>query len=112
MSPRRSRPIIRGAFPSAGRRAQWSDLSSHGSESQVVGSAWEAQIAMALESCSKGHAYTKANTYVTSSGRRRCRECLRLIRRSWIARNYDHFREYQNEYRKKRQGLKRRQTVK
>jgi hypothetical protein len=66
---------------------------------------------MALEICRKGHPYTKANTYVAPDGRRRCRECLRLIRRGWNARNYEHFRQYQNDY-YKRERMARKATKK
>lgn len=41
----------------------------------------------AVSHCPSGHGYTKANTYITKSGTRDCRECARLSSRARRARN-------------------------
>lgn len=53
------------------------------------------------ETCSKGHRMTKENTYVSPDHRTRCRECLRIIRRNWAARNPDRVMESVKKYKKK-----------
>lgn len=68
----------------------------------------EAAINARKEHCKMGHAFTLANTYLSSQGKRRhCRTCARLRRREWVAANPELAREVARRHEKKRRGTRR-----
>jgi hypothetical protein len=49
--------------------------------------------------CIRGHLLSGDNLYVTRSGKRDCRECMRAHKRAWWARHRDRLNEQQRERR-------------
>jgi hypothetical protein len=54
--------------------------------------------------CSRGHAFNKANTYVSKDGRRSCRICRALNYRTWVEQNRQRRRELDRDSYHQRKG--------
>ena len=51
--------------------------------------------------CPSGHAYTTKNTYINRDGKRYCRKCHVLKMRNYRKLNPEHYREYQQQWKKR-----------